>query len=83
MIWCVCACMLTDTPLSEMEDYRVEVCLMLRQLERLDKDTFTEDDRADAEEVSRQLCHKHTPTHPLLSIGSGQDHYYQISIAFW
>jgi len=38
--------------LSEVEEYRVEVCLILRQLERLDKDTFTEDDRADAEEVS-------------------------------
>lgn len=35
-----------------MEEYRVEVCIVLRQLERLDKDEFTEDERADAEEVS-------------------------------
>ena len=41
-----------ETPLSEVEEYRIEVCLILRQLERLDKDTFTDDDRADAEEVS-------------------------------
>ena len=39
-------------PLSEVEEYRVEVCILLRQLERLDKDEFTEDERADAEEVS-------------------------------
>ena len=40
------------SPLSEMEEYRVEVCIAARQLERLDKDEFTEDERADAEEVS-------------------------------
>ena len=40
------------TPLSEMEEYRIEVCIVLRKLERLDKDEFTEDERADAEEVS-------------------------------
>lgn len=40
-----------DTPASELEDYRVEVCIALRQLERLDKEEFTEDERADAEEV--------------------------------
>ena len=34
-----------------MDDYRIEVCLSLRQLERLDKTTFTDNDRADAEEV--------------------------------
>lgn len=34
-----------------MDDYRVEVCIALRKLERLDKDEFTEDERADAEEV--------------------------------
>ena len=37
--------------MSEMDEYRVEVCLLLRKLERLDKDKFTEDERADAEEV--------------------------------
>lgn len=37
--------------MSEIDEYRVEVCIVLRQLERLDKDEFTEDERADAEEV--------------------------------
>ncbi len=46
--WCICG---IESSLSEMEDYRIEICLILRQLERLDKDSFTEDDRADAEEV--------------------------------
>ena len=45
------ALVLAGNPLSEMEEYRVEVCIVLRQLERLDKDEFTEDERADAEEV--------------------------------
>ena len=39
-----------------MEEYRVEVCLALRKLERLDKDEFTEDERADAEEVCTGFC---------------------------
>lgn len=42
---------MTDNPLSEVDDYRVEVCIALRKLERLDKDELTEDERADAEEV--------------------------------
>lgn len=29
----------------------MEVCILLRKLERLDKDEFSEDERADAEEV--------------------------------
>lgn len=40
-----------ENPLCELEDYRVEVCMVLRKLERLDKDELTEDERADAEEV--------------------------------
>ena len=43
--------MTTDNPLCEAEEYRVEVCILLRKLERLDKDEFSEDERADAEEV--------------------------------
>lgn len=42
-----------------MDDYRVEVCLVLRQLERLDKEQLTEDERADAEEV-RSICYHHS-----------------------
>ena len=37
--------------MSELDDYRLEVLIALRKLERLDKDTVTEDERADAEEV--------------------------------
>lgn len=43
-----------DNPLCEVEEYRVEVCIVLRKLERLDKEEFTEDERADAEEVCTQ-----------------------------
>lgn len=43
--------------MSELEDYRVELCIVLRQLERLDKDEFTEDERADAEEVKILCAH--------------------------
>ena len=43
--------LIAGCPLSEMDEYRVEICLVLRKLERLDKDKFTEDERADAEEV--------------------------------
>lgn len=42
-----------DNPIFETDDYRLEVCLVLRQLERLDKEEFTEDERAEAEEVSK------------------------------
>lgn len=41
-----------DCPVSEVDDYRVETLMRLRKLERLDKEAFTEDERADAEEVS-------------------------------
>ena len=37
-----------------MDDYRVETLMRLRKLERLDKEAFTEDERADAEEVSHE-----------------------------
>ncbi len=41
-----------ECPLCELDEYRVEVLILLRGLERLDKDEYTEDERADAEEVS-------------------------------
>ena len=40
-----------ECPVSELDDYRLEVLVALRKLERLDKDEFTEEERADAEEV--------------------------------
>ena len=46
----------SDCPVSEIEDYRVEVLIHLRKLERLDKDPFSSDERVDAEEVCVCLC---------------------------
>ena len=40
-----------DCPVCEVDDYRIEVLIAMRKLERLDKDEFTEDERTDAEEV--------------------------------
>ena len=42
--------------MSEIEDYRVEVLIHLRKLERLDKDPFSSDERVDAEEVCVCVC---------------------------
>lgn len=44
---------LAECPVSETDDYRLEVLVALPKLERLDKDEFTEDERSDAEEVRR------------------------------
>ncbi len=41
----------SECPLCELDEYRVEVLILIRGLERLDKDEFTEDERTDAEEV--------------------------------
>ena len=46
-----CFLLAADCPVSEIEDYRVEVLIHLRKLERLDKDPFSADERVDAEEV--------------------------------
>ena len=45
--------------MSELDDYRVEVLVALRRLERVDKDAVTEDERADAEEVCRMCVVAH------------------------
>lgn len=45
----------SECPIGEVDDYRIEVLVKLRKLERLDKDQFTEDERGDAEDVSTQL----------------------------
>ena len=36
----------------ENSDYRIEVLVAVRRLERLDKDEFTDEERGEAEEVS-------------------------------
>ena len=40
-----------DCPISEIDDYRIEILVRLRKLERLDKDQYTDDERGDAEDV--------------------------------
>ena len=48
---CVLSSLLSlDCPVADLDDYRVKVLISLRTLERLDKEPFTEDDRAAAEE---------------------------------
>ena len=40
-----------ENPVADEDDYRIEVLISLRRLERLDKDDYTEDERQEAEEV--------------------------------
>lgn len=37
--------------MSDEDDYRIEVLISLRRLERLDKDEYSDDERQEAEEV--------------------------------
>lgn len=43
-----------ENPCSEEDDYRQEVLIALRRLERLDKDEFNEEERAESEEIAEQ-----------------------------
>ncbi len=43
-----------ETPLAENDDYRLEVLIAVRRLERLDKDQFSEEERTEAEEIFEQ-----------------------------
>ncbi|XP_011409661.1 PREDICTED: leucine-rich repeat-containing protein 23-like [Amphimedon queenslandica] len=45
---------LLDCPICDVEDYRIEVLVRLRKLERLDKDQYTDDERGDAEDIHSQ-----------------------------
>ena len=45
---------LKDAPVSREEEYRIEVIINLRNLERLDKDTFTDEERQEAQDLYRQ-----------------------------
>ena len=40
-----------ENPVADEDDYRIEVLITLRRLERLDKDEYTEEERQEAEEV--------------------------------
>ncbi|KAK7093650.1 hypothetical protein V1264_007356 [Littorina saxatilis] len=45
------ALVLSENPVAEEDDYRLEVLIALRSLERLDKDEFTDEERTEAEEI--------------------------------
>lgn len=47
-----------DTPLAENSDYRLEVLIAVRRLERLDKDEYLEEERSEAEEIYEQRRQK-------------------------
>jgi hypothetical protein len=42
---------LLDTPLTENGDYRLEVLISVRRLERLDKDEYLQEERSEAENI--------------------------------
>ncbi|XP_062428225.1 leucine-rich repeat-containing protein 23 [Rhea pennata] len=48
------ALVLLDNPCSDEADYRVEVLVLLPHLERLDKEFFEEDERAEAKKIRQQ-----------------------------
>lgn len=48
------ALVLMENPVADEDDYRIEVLITLRRLERLDKDDYTEDERQEAEEIQEQ-----------------------------
>lgn len=43
-----------ENPVTEEDDYRLEVLIALRKIERLDKDEYTEEERNEAEEIYEQ-----------------------------
>ena len=46
---------IVDCPVCETDEYRLEVLIAIRTLERLDKDVYEQDERQDAEEVRLAL----------------------------
>ena len=43
-----------DNPISGEDDYRLEMLIALRRLERLDKDEYNDDERQEAQEIYEQ-----------------------------
>ncbi|XP_038078619.1 leucine-rich repeat-containing protein 23-like [Patiria miniata] len=48
------ALILSESPCSDEDDYRMEVLINIRRVERLDKDEYTEEERQEAEELYEQ-----------------------------
>ena len=40
-----------DNPIADEDDYRMEVLIALRRIERLDKDEYTEEERQEAQDT--------------------------------
>lgn len=45
---------LIENPAAEEEDYRLEVLITLRKLERLDKEEYNDEEREEAEQIYEQ-----------------------------
>lgn len=48
------AAVFKDNPIAAEDDYRLEMLITLRRLERLDKDEYNDDERQEAEEIYEQ-----------------------------
>ena len=44
----------TENPIGDEDDYRLEVLIALRRVERLDKDEYNEDERQEAQDIYEQ-----------------------------
>jgi len=49
-----CSRLLTENPLSDDSDYRLEVLVAVQQLDRLDKDKFCDEDRQEAAKIHEE-----------------------------
>lgn len=69
------AIVLLDTPLTENGDYRLEVLISVRRLERLDKDEYLQEERTEAEEIyeQRRLKEEEDVATALLGGGEGDN----------
>lgn len=47
--------MLLENPCTDETDYRQEALVQMAQLERLDKEFYEEEDRAEAEEIRQRM----------------------------
>ncbi|XP_052286707.1 leucine-rich repeat-containing protein 23-like isoform X3 [Dreissena polymorpha] len=72
------ALVLSENPAAEEDDYRVEVLIALRKLERLDKAEYTEDERNDAEEMAeaRKLEEANAELRDLAAVHVGPTRYH-------
>jgi len=67
------AIVLLDTPLTENGDYRLEVLISVRRLERLDKDEYLQEERTEAEEIYEQRRLKEEEDAAAALLGGGDE----------